>query len=326
MSSKARSAVMELLSTEQSYSKSLHTMIENFQKPLRNEQFKLKPILREHDIDTIFGNVEDLMIIADDLREKLEKRIGDSAGDVVPKIGDIMCTIAPVLKLYQKYVSHFELASQRLVECREKWPGFSQFLDDNAARGGMPLDSFLIMPVQRIPRYKLLLEEIIKHKPDDDPDQADLQEALRKVKIQAEDCNEATRRRENIQKLREIQSRFKGWLSMHEATCTRFHTWLASNYSWACSRLQRKNTCRPLPPSLPRARSLSLPHWLPLTTDGRSATQALTWRTRAGVSSTRASSGAFAIAAPTLPATPFTSLTTRSYMRAKIWVKSELGD
>lgn len=31
-----------------------------------------------------------------------------------------------------------------------------------------------------------------------------------KVKSQADECNEATRRRENIQKLREIQSRFKG--------------------------------------------------------------------------------------------------------------------
>ena len=210
MSSKARSSVMELLTTEQSYAKSLHAMLDTYHKPLRNEQFKLKPILTELDIDTIFGNVEDLVVIADDLRDQLEKRIGPAAEETVPRVGDIMCTIAPVLKLYQKYVSHFERAAQRLGECRDKMPVFAQFLDGKAAGGCMPLDSYLIMPVQRIPRYKLLLEEIIKHKPDDDIDQAELQEALRKVKSQAEECNEATRRRENIQKLRNIQARMKG--------------------------------------------------------------------------------------------------------------------
>jgi hypothetical protein len=210
MGSKARSAVFELLSTEQSYTNSLHAMMEAYHKHLRTEQFKLKPILPEHDIDTIFGNVEDLMVIADDLREKLERRIAETGEGVAPRVGDIMCTIAPVLKLYQKYVSHFESATQRLAECREKLPQFSAFLDKTTANGLMPLDSFLIMPVQRIPRYKLLLEEIIKHKADDDPDQPDLQQALKKVKSQADECNEATRRRENIQKLREVQSRFKG--------------------------------------------------------------------------------------------------------------------
>ena len=100
-------AVLELQSTEQSYSKSLHVMMETYHKTLRNEQFKLKPILPEHDIDTIFGNVEDLMVIADDLREKLDKRIDEATDQVqVPRVGDIMCTIAPVLKLYQKYVRY----------------------------------------------------------------------------------------------------------------------------------------------------------------------------------------------------------------------------
>ena len=210
MGSKARAAVLELLSTEQSYADSLHAMVQAYHQELRTEQFKLKPILPEHDIDAIFGNVEDLMVIADDLRDKLEKRTAETSGDVVPRVGDIMCTIAPVLKLYQKYVSHFERATQRLAECREKLPQFLAFLDKKTTEGFMPLESFLIMPVQRIPRYKLLLEEIIKHKPDDDEDQPALQQALMKVKSQAEECNEATRRRENIQKLREIQSRFKG--------------------------------------------------------------------------------------------------------------------
>ena len=210
MSSKARCAVLELLTTEKSYSESLHTIMEEYHKELRTEQFKLKPILPECDIDAIFGNVEDLLVISDDLRDKLQKRVNAAGHDEAPRVGDVMCSISPFLKLFQKYVIRFESAAQRLVECRDKTPQFHAFLEAKSARGVMPLESLLIMPVQRIPRYKLLLEEIIKLKSEDDVDKQDLQEALRKVKSQADECNEATRRRENIQKLRAIQRRFKG--------------------------------------------------------------------------------------------------------------------
>ena len=210
MSSKARCAVLELLTTEKSYSESLHTIMEEYHTELRTEQFKLKPILPECDIDTIFGNVEDLVVISDDLCDKLQERVDNAGNDEAPRVGDVMCSISPFLKLFQKYVIHFESAAQRLAECRDKSQQFHAFLEAKSARGVMPLESLLIMPVQRIPRYKLLLEEITKLKSEDDIDQQDLKVALRKVKSQADECNEATRRRENIQKLRAIQRRFKG--------------------------------------------------------------------------------------------------------------------
>jgi hypothetical protein len=33
----------------------LHEMMDVYYKPLRDAQFKLQPILHEHDIDTMFG-------------------------------------------------------------------------------------------------------------------------------------------------------------------------------------------------------------------------------------------------------------------------------
>lgn len=38
------------------------------------------------------------------------------------------------------------------------------------------LESLLIMPVQRVPRYKLLLESLIKYTTDDDPELPKLQQ------------------------------------------------------------------------------------------------------------------------------------------------------
>jgi hypothetical protein len=38
------------------------------------------------------------------------------------------------------------------------------------------IESLLIMPVQRVPRYKMLLESLIKYTPDEDPERPRLQQ------------------------------------------------------------------------------------------------------------------------------------------------------
>lgn len=71
-------AVQELLATETTFSEALHRMLEVYHKPLRDAQYKLTPLLHEREIDEIFGNVEDLLIIADELQRTLLKRISEA--------------------------------------------------------------------------------------------------------------------------------------------------------------------------------------------------------------------------------------------------------
>jgi hypothetical protein len=77
-SSSVPPAVQELLATETSFSEALHRMLEVYHKPLRDAQYKLVPLLPEREIDEIFGNVEDLLIIADELKRNLDKRISEA--------------------------------------------------------------------------------------------------------------------------------------------------------------------------------------------------------------------------------------------------------
>lgn len=70
------------------------------------------------------------------------------------------------------------------------------------------------MPVQRIPRYKLLLQEIIKHTADTHPDKHHLQQALGKVGGAALHMNEAMLQHENHQKILDIQNSFSGHLKL----------------------------------------------------------------------------------------------------------------
>ncbi len=53
----ARKSVEELLNSEISYTEALQSMMDKYYRPLRQNQFKLHPILCECDIDQIFLNV-----------------------------------------------------------------------------------------------------------------------------------------------------------------------------------------------------------------------------------------------------------------------------
>lgn len=72
----------------------------------------------------------------------------------------------------------------------------------------MELMSYLIMPVQRIPRYRLLLQEILKHTPEGSPDKEELETALAKIKEVAKACDQSIAVRETTEKLLELQTLF----------------------------------------------------------------------------------------------------------------------
>ena len=67
----------------------------------------------------------------------------------------------------------------------------------SGAGGDKRLQSYLIEPVQRIPRYKLLLQELLKRTPQRHPDHAPLAAALAEVARAAAHCNAELARQDN---------------------------------------------------------------------------------------------------------------------------------
>ena len=67
------------------------------------------------------------------------------------------------------------------------------------------LESLLITPIQRIPRYNLLLADLIKNTGEDHPDLPSLREALKQMIEMAEQVNLAIKFTENQKKLAQIQ-------------------------------------------------------------------------------------------------------------------------
>ena len=72
---------------------------------------------------------------------------------------------------------------------------------------GSKITSFLISPIQRIPRYKLLLQEMLKKSPKDHIDYKDLKEALNIISDVADYLNLQVQSRNKFTKMKKIASK-----------------------------------------------------------------------------------------------------------------------
>ena len=96
-------------------------------------------------------------------------------------IGDIMERHAHFIKAYTPFISNFDNSLKLLDELSKKNNNFAQFLaafNSLPKCGSLPVSAHLLDVVQRIPRYKLLLEQYIKHLPEDSNDRDNSEKAL----------------------------------------------------------------------------------------------------------------------------------------------------
>eukprot|EP00002_Diphylleia_rotans_P025343 TRINITY_DN5004_c0_g1_i7.p1 TRINITY_DN5004_c0_g1~~TRINITY_DN5004_c0_g1_i7.p1 ORF type:complete len:485 (-),score=68.95 TRINITY_DN5004_c0_g1_i7:345-1799(-) len=87
----------------------------------------------------------------------------------------------------------------------QKRTAVKNFMKKTRDQGLMDLPSYLIMPVQRVPRYELLLREMLKFTPKTHPDHALVEKALEQVKKVASAINEKNREAESLNKMLDIQ-------------------------------------------------------------------------------------------------------------------------
>lgn len=185
----------EFFETEENYFKSLDIVVEVYVKPLREAK-----IISQQDMDTIFSNIETIHQIHqrlyldlkplfcpeteapatapqpdDSTQPKLDKRPSfyDSATKSDSKtqksLGDLLRAFIPFFKMYTVYINSFDNANKRITDLQNSSKKFTQFLNDCKARPEckkLDLVSFLIMPIQRLPRYELLLRDILRNTAD----------------------------------------------------------------------------------------------------------------------------------------------------------------
>uniref|UniRef100_A0AAY4E4Z8 FYVE, RhoGEF and PH domain-containing protein 4 n=1 Tax=Denticeps clupeoides TaxID=299321 RepID=A0AAY4E4Z8_9TELE len=194
----------ELLQTEKAYVARLNLLDKVFCCKLMEEANK--GTFPSDVVKGIFSNITSIHAFHSQfLLPDLEKRMGE--WDSAQRIGDILQKLTPFLKMYAEYVKNFDHAMELLKHWSDRSPPFKAIILDiqsQEACGSLTLQHHMLEPVQRVPRYEMLLKDYLKKLPEDHADRPDAQKSLEIIGTAATHSNTAIRKSENLKKLLEI--------------------------------------------------------------------------------------------------------------------------
>uniref|UniRef100_A0A182VFJ1 DH domain-containing protein n=1 Tax=Anopheles merus TaxID=30066 RepID=A0A182VFJ1_ANOME len=161
--------ITEIVETEEKYGRDLQIILEEFYQPML-----VAGLLNQEQLSAIFLNVEELLennqFLAERMRDALD--IANEQGDddlLTVSIGKIFLEAAPMLHAFESYCVRQGAASLLLANLEKEKELLRIFLRvsqmENAVLRRMNLNSFLMVPVQRVTKYPLLLARLYKVTP-----------------------------------------------------------------------------------------------------------------------------------------------------------------
>ncbi|XP_013885668.1 FYVE, RhoGEF and PH domain-containing protein 1 [Austrofundulus limnaeus] len=195
----------ELLHTETAYVSKLHLLDQVFCARLL-EEARVRSSFPCDVVQGIFSNICSIYCFHQQfLLPALQKRMEE--WDSNPRIGDILQKLAPFLKMYGEYVKNFDQAMELVNTWMERSSQFKAIVQETQREercGNLTLQHHMLEPVQRIPRYELLLKDYLHRLPEDAPDHRDAQKSLELIATAAEHSNAAIRKMERMRKLLKV--------------------------------------------------------------------------------------------------------------------------
>ncbi|XP_064149701.1 pleckstrin homology domain-containing family G member 2 isoform X1 [Loxodonta africana] len=195
----------EIVETERAYVRDLRSIVEDYLGPLLDGGALG---LSVEQVGTLFANIEDIYEFSSELLEDLEG--SSSAGG----IAECFVQRSEDFDIYTLYCMNYPSSLALLRELALSPPA-ALWLQQRQAqlRHSLPLQSFLLKPVQRILKYHLLLQELGKHWAEgpDARGREMVEEAIVSMTAVAWYINDMKRKQEHAARLQEVQRRLGGW-------------------------------------------------------------------------------------------------------------------
>ncbi|XP_068176610.1 FERM, ARHGEF and pleckstrin domain-containing protein 2 isoform X2 [Antennarius striatus] len=206
---KAYFIAKEILTTERTYLKDLEVITVWFRSAVIKEN-----AMPEGLMTLLFSNIDPIYEFHRGFLKELDQRLalweGRSNAHVkgdYQRIGDVMLRNMCALKEFTSYLqkhdevlTELEKATKRLKKLETVYKEF-----ELQKVCYLPLNTFLLKPIQRLMHYKLILERLCKHYSPTHRDHDDCKEALKEVAEIATQLQSSLIRLENFQKLTELQ-------------------------------------------------------------------------------------------------------------------------
>uniref|UniRef100_A0AAX7SYA9 Osteoclast-stimulating factor 1 n=1 Tax=Astatotilapia calliptera TaxID=8154 RepID=A0AAX7SYA9_ASTCA len=156
---KRECCLQEIRQTEEKYSETLQSILQHFMKPLQR-------FLQPQDIESIFINVQDLNKTHSELLEEVQNSILNNGAR---NLFQVFVNYKERLLLYGRYCSQVEAATKHLDKLSNAREDIRMKLEECSKRansGRFSLRDLLMVPMQRVLKYHLLLQELVKHTTD----------------------------------------------------------------------------------------------------------------------------------------------------------------
>uniref|UniRef100_A0AAR2LYB6 Phosphatidylinositol 3,4,5-trisphosphate-dependent Rac exchanger 2 protein n=1 Tax=Pygocentrus nattereri TaxID=42514 RepID=A0AAR2LYB6_PYGNA len=204
----------ELLKTERDYVNTLEFLSVFLHRLNQYATTKIDKNITEETVKVLFSNLEEILSVHRDFLAMVEELLQP---DPHPhnEVGRCFLHFRDRFQIYDEYCGNHEKAQRLLLELN-KIRSVRTCLLNCMLLGGrknteVPLEGYLVAPIQRICKYPLLLRELLKRTPKKHNDYSMVQEALLVMKAVCSSINEAKRQMEKLEVLEEWQSHIEGW-------------------------------------------------------------------------------------------------------------------
>jgi len=187
-----RRVANEILSTEESYVTGLATLVDKVQNRLldlsrswNSGTLTLAP-LSEEEVLGIFSNAAELRNCHEVFLKKLRERFKDWS-DEKTTIGDLFVDQLKYFARYEPYLQNYASASTAYHYIYAHNPMTKSIVDEFEKEqyeiNKLNVPSFLVLPVQRLPRYVMLLSDLLKYTPKEHPDNVYLKQVCNELPL-----------------------------------------------------------------------------------------------------------------------------------------------
>ncbi|KAI7861690.1 hypothetical protein BDF14DRAFT_1886891 [Spinellus fusiger] len=189
--------VLELIETERKYVQDME-ILQNYMRELQAQK-----IVSPDSVHYLFGNLNALVDFQRRFLVQLEEIV-----EKVPeeqRVGSLFMQMEDAFAVYEPYCANYYSAQDLVVQEAPKLLKLADILNPT-----YELPSMLIKPVQRICKYPLLLNQLLKSTCKDWSCYSDTEEGLEAIRRVTEKVNETQRRHENLQVVEDLKRRVSG--------------------------------------------------------------------------------------------------------------------
>lgn len=199
----------ELASSEQVFVDALHLLNQDFREAVHAaSQERGSPIVPDEVLEQILNHLPHLVDLNEELLGQLQERVDNWEGR--EQVADVLIKMGPFLKLYSSYIKDFSNTTAALEEAKRKYPEFLKVVrnfEQSPRCRQLSLQQYMLKPIQRIPQYRLLLNDYVKNLEEGTPEYDNACNALEIVSQVAQHANESMKLGDNFCKLMLLQNK-----------------------------------------------------------------------------------------------------------------------